>query len=258
MLHNYHTHTFRNQHSIGTEREYIEAAIACGLKTLGFSEHAPYRFPDGFRSGFHMQPEDLDDYVRTLLALKEEYAGRIEILIGYEAEYYPAFFDDLLARITAYPVDYLILGQHYLRNEIDGTYSALPYEDISSLETYVNQCIAAMQTGLFSYFAHPDLLRFTGDETVYTEQMQRLCLAAKSMDIPLEVNLLGLRGGRFYPSERFFRLANACGCTFVAGIDAHDPDCFYQPETFEPYREFIRACSLRIRDELPLRPVHRL
>ena len=47
MLHNYHSHTFRNHHAVGTEREYIEAAIAGGYQTLGFSEHAPYQFPDG-------------------------------------------------------------------------------------------------------------------------------------------------------------------------------------------------------------------
>lgn len=50
MLCNYHTHTFRNRHSSGTEREYIEAAIGCGIRTLGFSEHAPYRYPDGYSS----------------------------------------------------------------------------------------------------------------------------------------------------------------------------------------------------------------
>ena len=34
----------------------------------------------------------LENYIQTLLALKAEYAGRIEILIGYEAEFYPRFF----------------------------------------------------------------------------------------------------------------------------------------------------------------------
>ena len=91
MLHNYHTHTFRNHHAVGTEREYIEAAIAGGYQTLGFSEHSPYQFPDGIVSYFHMFPEDLEDYIQTLLALKEEYAGRIEILIGYEAGIIPDF-----------------------------------------------------------------------------------------------------------------------------------------------------------------------
>lgn len=47
MLHNYHTHTFRNHHTVGTEREYIESAIKNGFQTPRLSEHAPYRFPDG-------------------------------------------------------------------------------------------------------------------------------------------------------------------------------------------------------------------
>ncbi|MBP3658065.1 MAG: histidinol-phosphatase [Oscillospiraceae bacterium] len=257
MLHNYHTHTFRNHHAVGTEREYIEAAIAGGYQTLGFSEHAPYQFPDGIVSYFHMFPEDLEDYIQTLLALKEEYAGRIEILIGYEAEYYPRFFDDLLARITQYPVDYLLLGQHYIRNEIDGVYVYEPTDDPKVLATYVNQCIEALQTGLYTYLAHPDLINFTGSETFYCREMERLCLAAKELNIPLELNLLGLRANRTYPSERFFRIAKACGSTIVAGIDAHDPNCFFQPETFEPYQKFVAACGLTVTDEITLRPVKR-
>ena len=87
--------------------------------------------------------------------------------------------------------------------------------------------------------------------------MERLCLAAKELHIPLELNLLGLRANRRYPSERFFRIAKACGNTIVAGIDAHDPDCFFQPETFEPYRRFVSDCGLTVTDEITLRPVHR-
>ena len=198
MLHNYHTHTFRNHHTIGTEREYIESAIKNGFRTLGFSEHAPYRFPDGYISYFHMFPEDLENYIQTLLALKAEYAGRIEILIGYEAEFYPRFFDDFLRRITQYPVDYLLLGQHYIHNEIDGAYVYEPTDDPKILKAYVDQCIAGLDTGLYTYLAHPDLINFTGAETLYRKEMERLCLAAKERNIPLELNLLGLRANRTY------------------------------------------------------------
>ena len=241
MLHNYHTHTFRNHHTIGTEREYIESAIKNGFRTLGFSEHAPYRFPDGYISYFHMFPEDLENYIQTLLALKAEYAGRIEILIGYEAEFYPRFFD----------------GQHYIHNEIDGAYVYEPTDDPKILKAYVDQCIAGLDTGLYTYLAHPDLINFTGAETLYRKEMERLCLAAKERNIPLELNLLGLRANRTYPSERFFRIAKACGNTIVAGIDAHDPNCFFQPDSFAPYQALLSECGLAITDNITLRPVHR-
>ena len=47
---NLHTHTTRSHHASGTEREYIENAIAGGLTRFGFSDHAPYVFRDGYYS----------------------------------------------------------------------------------------------------------------------------------------------------------------------------------------------------------------
>ena len=59
----------------------------------------------------------------------------------------------------------------------------------------------ALETGLYTYLAHPDLINFTGSETFYRREMERLCLAAKELNIPLELNLLGLRANRTYPSK---------------------------------------------------------
>ena len=73
MIMNLHTHTFRCNHASGKERDYIENAIAGGLTTLGFADHAPYPFPNGYQSGFRMLCDQVDDYVDTLLALREEY-----------------------------------------------------------------------------------------------------------------------------------------------------------------------------------------
>ena len=37
MIANYHTHTPRCNHAVGSEVEYVENALAQGLKILGFS-----------------------------------------------------------------------------------------------------------------------------------------------------------------------------------------------------------------------------
>lgn len=253
MLCNYHTHTFRNRHSTGTEREYIEAAIACGIQTLGFSEHAPYRFPNGYYSWFHLQQEDLEDYINTILSLKAEYAGKIDILLGFEVEYYPELFDELMTIIRPYPIDYMLLGQHFLNNEYDGPNSSAPTGDPAVLHAYVAQCIRGMQMGCFSYLAHPDLLNFTGPDEIYAEEMEPLCRAAKALDIPLEINMHGLVLDRNYPSERFFRLAGSCGNTIVAGLDAHSVDGIFQPDTREDYRALVARCGLTVTDRIPLR-----
>ena len=62
MIANYHTHTWRCRHADGTEREYVERAIEGGLKILGFSDHSPYPFPDGYDSGMRMRLDQVEGY----------------------------------------------------------------------------------------------------------------------------------------------------------------------------------------------------
>ena len=38
-----------------------------------------------------------------------------------------------------------------------------------------------METGLFTYVAHPDLFRFFGDADVYRREMRKICVAAKAL-----------------------------------------------------------------------------
>ena len=80
-----------------------------------------------------------------------------------------------------------------------------------------------LKTGVFSYFAHPDMLRYDGDEAVYRTHMLPYCRELKEMGIPLEFNFLGLNDRRHYPSKRFFALAAEAGNTVIYGIDAHSP-----------------------------------
>ena len=255
MVMNLHTHTFRCNHASGKERDYIEQAIAGGLKTLGFADHAPYPFPGGHRSGFRMLCEQMDDYVDTLLALREEYRDKIDIKIGYEAEYYPAFFDDFLALITSRPVDYIIMGQHFLDNEI-GSIRPGRTEDEDILRRYVDQQIEGLRTGLFTYIAHPDSVDFRGDSTIFDLHYSRLIEAAKEEGIPLEINLLGVRENRDYPHDRFFELCGKLGAEVCMGCDAHSPDVTVDTVSFDKAVAMAEKYGARINLTPTLRPVH--
>lgn len=250
---NYHTHTPRCGHAKGSERSYIEQAIAGGIRTLGFSDHVPYLFPGDYYSTFRMKIAETEGYVETLMALKEEYKEQIHILIGYEMEYYPAFFKDTLRFLTNYPLDYLILGQHCLENEISGIYSSHATDQETILELYVDQVIEGLQTGVFSYLAHPDMIKFTGAPAVYEKHCLRLCKAAKAMDIPLEINMLGLMEGRNYPSERFFSIASSVQNKIILGCDAHDPKVLSDRSLVGQAYEFAKSCGLKTDQKLILR-----
>lgn len=254
---NYHTHTSLCHHASGEMREYIENAIKAGLKTLGFSDHAPQIFPKewNYYSPFRMRPEEAAGYVSSLRALAEEYRQDIQILVGFEAEYYPALFAELLRFIRPLEVDYLILGQHFLGNELGCTHSMDPTCDLGVFNAYIDQVLAGLSTGQFSYFAHPDCINFIGDESLRREGYARLCRGVAQLGIPVEINLLGLREGRHYPKEEFFRIAAECGCQGILGCDAHSPGKAADLASAEIALQMAERVGLPILPELPLRPV---
>ena len=217
-----HAHTWRCHHATGTEREYVEEAIKKGLKRFGFSDHSPYVFEGDYYSTFRMRPDQLGDYVKTVLDLKDEYKNDIELHVGLEAEYYPRFFEGFLRLIEPYPIEYLLLGQHFLHNEMDmKVHSTMTTDDESLLSLLVDQTSEGLQTGKFACVAHPDLMNFTGADDVYEKHMRRLCENARTAGVPLEINLLGIRSHRAYPRERFWKLVGEVGNDVVLGGDAH-------------------------------------
>lgn len=223
MIANYHTHTSRCRHAVGEDREYVEKALEAGLQILGFSDHTPYWFGCDYYSTYRMYPEQLESYVNSVLDLRREFAGKIQIPLGLETEFYPKYFPELMARLRDTPVEYLLLGQHFVGNEIGQHYSGAPTADPSILHRYCNQVCDAMQTGLFSYLAHPDLMYFVGEDHIYRHYMRQICREAKQCGMPLEINLLGIARGRNYPDRRFWEIAGEEGCRVVLGIDAHEP-----------------------------------
>ena len=250
MKANYHTHTWRCNHAGGNERQYVENALKAGLEILGFADHTPYIFRGDYHSTFRMDMEQLPGYVDTVLALRERYANRIHIPLGLETEFYPRHFEDLLSRLREYPMDYLILGQHFVGNEYDAPYNGVGSDDPDLLRRYVHQSCDAMNTGLFTYFAHPDLIHFQGSTRLYRQHMMDICREAKSCGIPLEFNLLGLAGGRHYPTPVFWELAAEEGCDVILGRDAHSPESLLDRKTEE--------LALEILDDLGIIPLERV
>ena len=250
MLHNYHTHTTRCGHAQGEEREYIENAIKGGLKTLGFSDHAPYLFPDNNYPSKHRIATDLlFDYADTVRALAKEYAKDIRILCGFELEYYPDYHKEEMAFLSQVKPDYLLLGQHFIGNE----YSRLPATQINQdvgLTAYVTQALAGLATGDFLYLAHPDMPGCKCSEAAVEREYRRLCEGAKRFGVPLELNFLGIRGHRQYPNDTFFRIAGEVGNQIIFGADAHEPWVVKDTESEKIAQEMVKKFGLNLIEKL--------
>ena len=255
MIANYHTHTWRCNHANGREEDYVRTAIDRGFQILGFSDHTPYFFPRDSYSGIRMRPEQLKDYCDTVRLLRKKYADHIEIPLGLELEYYPKYLPETLPFLRDHGIEYLLLGQHFQGNELGEHYNGRQTGDATILRSYCDQSIEAMQTGLFSYFAHPDLIHYVGDGKLYRQELRRICREAKSCGLPLELNLLGSWSGRHYPDRRFWELAAEEGCAVVLGCDAHAPEHLNKPETEQKLLSLTRELGLEVLETVELRKI---
>lgn len=244
MKANYHTHTKRCMHAAGEDREYVEAAIEAGLETLGFSDHCPWVYRDGFVSGIRMPAKQVDEYFFSLEKLRKEYAEDISIYIGFEAEYIPDLMEGQDRLLAQYPLDYMILGQHFLGQEGETDYMGRPSPDEKRLQKYVDLIIEALGSGRYLYLAHPDLINFTGSERVYEKHMTRLCRYLKENQVLAELNILGALQGRNYPSHRFLRILSQVGNDCILGIDAHDPKQLTEQAGYQRCMEWIEEYQL--------------
>ena len=245
MKYNYHTHTSRCGHATGTAEEYVVRAIENGTKHMGFSDHIPLRFSDGTESHYRVPVCEGKSYCEEIRSLSEKYKDKIDLKVGFESEYYPELFGEMLKNAIDYGAEYLILGQHYVRPENTGArHTVNETESAEELKEYTDSVIAAMRENVFTYIAHPDVFNFSGDERIYREEARRLCAAAREMNIPLEINFLGIRGCRHYPREDFWEIAGEEKAPVTFGFDAHDPESAFDEESLGKAKAMVEKYNL--------------
>lgn len=256
MLANYHTHTYRCKHATGTDEEYILKAIAEGVKILGFSDHAPYLYPNGYLSYYKMDAPQIGEYFSSLSALRKKYEDKIEIHIGYETEYYPALWEKTFDfwKSENQP-EYLILGQHFIEEEYPlekSIHSASLARNPEHLTKYVDTLITAIKTGRFTYVAHPDVVCYSENPDFFRAEISRLMTEIKVVDIPIEINLLGLAENRHYPTPLFWEIAKEYNPKVIFGCDAHEPKDLADKDQILAAKRFADKYKLEVLESIPL------
>ena len=248
MKTNYHTHTARCGHASGTDEEYVQAAISQGYDVLGFSDHVPWPYESGYtHPHVRMTIESMDEYIGAMRELKKRYADKIRLLIGFECEHFPAYMSWLRDMKAEKRLDYPILGNHYDGSDETGMYFGNA-KNAAELRRYVESTVKGVQSGLFSYLAHPDLFmrrygRFDADCRAAAKD---LCQVCKENNLPMEYNLhdryrLGAAFDGGYPHPEFFDIAYDAGVNVIIGIDAHEPEELSNPaERDKAEREIAR------------------
>ena len=260
LLANYHTHTPRCHHASGSEEEYIQAALRCGYRILGFSDHAPWPYRSGYISNCRMLPAQLEDYVNTLHALRDKYAQQLHLHIGLEAEYFPAYLPWLKEQVEKYRLEYLIFGNHFRETEETGDYFGACTTP-AQLQKYTEYAIAGMESGLYTLFAHPDLClnHYPKFDAAAEHCMRQICEAAERTGMPLEYNLLGetrrilehRTADLGYTTAAFWELAADYPVKAVVSCDAHLVESLDAVKHIHEVKARLRARGIEVLDTLP-------
>lgn len=257
---NYHTHTMRCHHAYASDEEMVLAAIRGGYETLGFSDHACWKYDSDFKSHIRMELSEFDEYFESISHLREKYKDRIQILIGLECEYFPRYMEWLENFVKEKKLDYIILGNHYIDTDEKEIYYGRCCQKDEMLKRYVDDCIAGMSTGLYSYLAHPDLFmrgRESFDEFAKAESY-RLCRWCKDHQVILEYNLEGVRmcrerGVSWYPDPEFWKIVSLVGNDVIIGVDAHYSASLADSSDYEEALKFLKGLNLNVVEEIPCR-----
>jgi len=230
-MYNYHTHTDRCKHAVGSVGDFAARAVELGYKTLGFSDHIP--FPDDRWIKYRMSPEEMGDYINDIDQAIIDFP-QLEIIKGLECEYFTDlknYYQDMKEK---WELEYLVCGCHWI--PFQGEWLSLAaIDNVQRLKAHVDYTIKSMETGLFDFLAHPDNFGYGYLEwdKEAEEASKDIITAAKELDIPLEINGYGFSKGPLktksglrppYPQSQFWEIVADQGFPVVVSTDAHDPE----------------------------------
>lgn len=250
---NFHTHTVFCDGK-NTAEEMVQAALAKDFSVLGFSAHSMYPF-----ASYHLVPKQHAVYCAEIRRLKQGYAGKIEILLGFEADFIEGFCAPRFDRYKDFAPDYLIGSVHYVPGsggyfEADGA----PDDVSERIRSYfggnekkaVQEYFACerqmLRKGDFTILGHPDLIRIQNSKRVlfdeeaswYKQELAALAKEIARSGVCVEINTGGMARGYLqqpYPSPYFLGLLHEAGVPVTICSDAHKVELldFWFPEAVQ-------------------------
>ncbi len=230
-----HVHTTYSDGK-NTPEEMVQAAIAAGLHTLGFSDHSYTAFDERYC----IAKDKISAYKAEIAALREKYRDRIRILCGIEQDYYSdettAGYDFVIGS-----VHYVKCGKEFLPVDeepqiLKDAVSRYFSGDVYALcEAYYRTAADVVRKTGATIIGHFDLItKFNEKVPLFDEQHPRYRAAWQaaadtllSAGVPFEVNTGAIsRGWRTapYPAPEIRDYIRAHGGQFLASSDSHRAD----------------------------------
>ena len=213
--------------------EMLSEALRKGFVSLGFSGHSYTSF-DG---SWCMSKEGTEKYIAEILSLREKYAGKIEVLLGTERD----FFSDE----DSHEYDYVIGSSHYVKvkNEyltvdkseaeqrriIDEYFGSKPLDFVKAYYSQEAKIVEKTHCGVIGHF---DLVTkfneggklFDEDSAEYKrtvfEALETIVASRPFFEVNTGAITRGYRS-RPYPADFVLEYVSAHGCGLVITSDCH-------------------------------------
>ncbi|MBM4762833.1 histidinol-phosphatase [Bacillus sp. B15-48] len=229
-----HTHHDRCGHARGKIQDYIESAIDKGLDVIGIADHTPffsYEEDQAFPK-IAMPKSEFPEYVKEVLRLKGEYSGKIEVLLGIEADFFPEHVELYRPYFERFPFDYIIGSVH----QVDGVSifnkrrwkGMAEKKKVMTKDIYYQLIEDSARSGMYQILGHIDAMKgfYPEFSDIQTKSVEKTLKVIGENDIAIEINTSGKTKtvGGWYPSDDILELANHYGVAVTFGSDAHDPE----------------------------------
>ena len=251
-LQNIHSHTAYCDGKL-TPEEMVIAALEKGCDSFGLSGHSHASFD----SKHSMSSDNTLKYISEINELKEKYAGRIELFLGVEQEYYsetePEGYDFILGAVHYIKKDDELVcidnGPERQRHAAD-TYFGGDYYSIS--EAYFETVADIINKTNADIVAHFDLVaKYNINGSVFDEMHPRYIAAALgAMERILDnCKLFELNTGAMYrlnkpepyPSVFLLKELRKRGGEIILSSDSHDAESICHK--FDEMEELLRTCG---------------
>lgn len=243
VLYETHSHTPLCKHAFGEPTEYAAVAEKRGLRGLTVTCHNP--MPNGFSSRVRMAPEQFDEYLDLVEETRIEWAGRIDVRLGLEADYFQGLESWVERQLDSADFHYVLGSVHPHIQEFRDRYGNV--SDLELQQTYFQLLADAAETGLFDSLAHPDLIKNEAPEAwepaFIMDNIRHSLDRIAATGIAMELNTSGAnkRVPEMNPFPEMLREMNSRGIPVVIGADAHTPDRV--ADRFEEALALLKQCG---------------
>lgn len=230
-------------------KRYIEICRERGIVELGFSEHGPRFHPTYNHTALKI--EEIPVYVQTLREFSQQQSD-VKVKVGIEIDYAPELEDVWREIIEKYDFDFTACSIHYLDDWLPTKEGMAVYmQSGKGLEKlyakYYTIMQRAAQSRLFSFMAHPDLIKIHAlvNRLPHPPNLinlyEEICGVLKEYDQVIEFDTGWKKGdfNCFRPEPEFLEIAFRHGVPITLGSDAHRAEDVgsYYPEALEVLRK---------------------